>query len=52
MLLSSRAKRGICFFVNRKKKADSSGNPALGMTDMEFFRSLLKTREQEAAVHR
>jgi hypothetical protein len=24
-LLSSRAKRGICFFANRKEKADSSG---------------------------
>jgi hypothetical protein len=25
-LLSSRAQRGICFFANPKKKADSSGN--------------------------
>jgi hypothetical protein len=33
-------KRGICFFANRKKKADSSGNPALGMTDLEHFRNL------------
>jgi hypothetical protein len=40
VLLSSRVKRGICFFANRKKKADSSGNPALGMTDLGFFRNL------------
>jgi hypothetical protein len=52
MLLSSRAKRGICFFVNRKKKADSSGNPALGITDLEFFRSLLEAGEQESTVDR
>ena len=26
-LMSSRAKRGICFFANPKKKADSSGKP-------------------------
>jgi hypothetical protein len=26
-LMSSRAKRGICFFTNPKKKADSSGKP-------------------------
>src|SRR5580704_11358639 len=25
--MSSRAKRGICFFANPKKKADSSGKP-------------------------
>jgi hypothetical protein len=38
--MSSRAKRGICFFTNPKKKADPRANRALGMTLLEFFRNL------------
>ena len=33
LMLSSRVKRGICFLSNRRKKADSSGKPALRFTE-------------------
>src|SRR5579863_3976100 len=39
-LMSSRAKRGICFFANPKKKADSSGKPRPRNDTFGIFRNL------------
>jgi hypothetical protein len=45
-LMSSRAKRGICFFANPKKKQIPRANRDLGMTLLEFFRNLRSRARQ------
>jgi hypothetical protein len=44
--MSSRAKRGICFFANPKKKQIPRANRDLGMTLLEFFRNLRSRARQ------
>ena len=46
-LMSSRAKRGICFFANRKKKADSSGNPRPRNHKFGIFPQTVQPRQSD-----
>jgi len=39
--MSSRAKRGICFFANHQKKRIARANRSRGRTLLEFFRNHL-----------
>src|SRR5260221_8754277 len=43
-ILSSRAQRGICFFTNTRKKADSSGKPRPRNDSFGVFPQPLKPR--------
>jgi hypothetical protein len=42
--MSSRAKRGICFFATPKKKANSSGNPRPRNDTIEIFPQRVQPR--------
>jgi hypothetical protein len=46
-LMSSRAKRGICFFANRKKKADSTGNPRPRNHKFGIFPQTVQPRQSD-----
>jgi hypothetical protein len=46
--MSSRAKRGICFFANPEKKADSSGKRRPRNDTFGFFRILLQNQLRNA----
>ncbi len=50
--MSSRAKRGICFFANPEKKADSSGKPRPLNDTFGIFPQPVQPRHQDAAEYR
>jgi hypothetical protein len=51
-LLSSRAKRGICFFANPEEKADSSGKPRPRNDTFGIFPQLVKLDVTSCEPHK